>query len=178
MSLSCNKYYTFILCFKHCLMIFYTYDVNICVKNGFWHTYAMHSVLLKNRVWHWIYNTLGGGGWKKVDEEPRGSDANEEEIDLLLHPLLDCCRRATASDDGSLFLQFEMLLPGRRERIAIALPCLAPPLEPWNETSPAPTVGVHSASGHRGARHTSRYFFSLPMFEHSVSGAIGDENMP
>jgi hypothetical protein len=31
--------------FLHCLLIYYTYDVNICVENGSWHTYAMHSVL-------------------------------------------------------------------------------------------------------------------------------------
>jgi hypothetical protein len=29
----------------HCLLIYYTCDVNICVENGLWHTYAMHSVL-------------------------------------------------------------------------------------------------------------------------------------
>jgi hypothetical protein len=29
----------------HCLLIYYTYDVNICVGNGSWSTYAMHSVL-------------------------------------------------------------------------------------------------------------------------------------
>jgi hypothetical protein len=29
----------------HCLLIYYTCDVNICVENGSWHTYAMHSVL-------------------------------------------------------------------------------------------------------------------------------------
>jgi hypothetical protein len=26
-------------------LIYYTCDVNICVENGSWHTYAMHSVL-------------------------------------------------------------------------------------------------------------------------------------
>jgi hypothetical protein len=31
--------------FMHCLLIYYTCDVNICVENGSWHTYAMHSVL-------------------------------------------------------------------------------------------------------------------------------------
>jgi hypothetical protein len=29
----------------HYLMIYYTYDVNICVENGSWHTYDMHLVL-------------------------------------------------------------------------------------------------------------------------------------
>jgi hypothetical protein len=29
----------------HCLVIYYTYDINICVENGSWHIYAMHSVL-------------------------------------------------------------------------------------------------------------------------------------
>jgi hypothetical protein len=29
----------------HCLLIYYTCDVNICVGNGSWPTYAMHSVL-------------------------------------------------------------------------------------------------------------------------------------
>jgi hypothetical protein len=29
----------------HCLLIYYTCDVNICVENGSWHTYAMHSIL-------------------------------------------------------------------------------------------------------------------------------------
>jgi hypothetical protein len=29
----------------HCLLIYYTRDVNICVENGSWHTYAIHSVL-------------------------------------------------------------------------------------------------------------------------------------
>jgi hypothetical protein len=29
----------------HCLLIYYTCDVNICVENGSWPTYAMHSVL-------------------------------------------------------------------------------------------------------------------------------------
>jgi hypothetical protein len=35
----------------HCPLIYYTCDVNICVENGSWHTYAMHSVLpLKSGV--------------------------------------------------------------------------------------------------------------------------------
>jgi hypothetical protein len=29
----------------HCLLIYYTCDVNICVENGSWPTYVMHSVL-------------------------------------------------------------------------------------------------------------------------------------
>jgi hypothetical protein len=29
----------------HCLLIYYTCDVNICVENGSWPTYAMHSIL-------------------------------------------------------------------------------------------------------------------------------------
>jgi hypothetical protein len=29
----------------HCLLIYYTCDVIICVENGSWHTYAMHLVL-------------------------------------------------------------------------------------------------------------------------------------
>jgi hypothetical protein len=29
----------------HCLFIYYTCDVNICVENGSWHTYAMHLIL-------------------------------------------------------------------------------------------------------------------------------------
>jgi hypothetical protein len=29
----------------HCFLIYYTCDVNICVENGSWPTYAMHSVL-------------------------------------------------------------------------------------------------------------------------------------
>jgi hypothetical protein len=42
----CNK--VMILSFTpllHCLLIYYTCNVNICVENGSWHTYAMHSVL-------------------------------------------------------------------------------------------------------------------------------------
>jgi hypothetical protein len=42
----CNKviilYFTPLL---HCILIYYTCDVNICVENGSWHTYVMHSVL-------------------------------------------------------------------------------------------------------------------------------------
>jgi hypothetical protein len=29
----------------HCLLIYYTCDINICVGNGSWPTYAMHLVL-------------------------------------------------------------------------------------------------------------------------------------
>jgi hypothetical protein len=29
----------------HCFLIYYTCDINICVENGSWPTYAMHSVL-------------------------------------------------------------------------------------------------------------------------------------
>jgi hypothetical protein len=29
----------------HCLLIYYTCDINICVENGSWPTYAIHSVL-------------------------------------------------------------------------------------------------------------------------------------
>jgi hypothetical protein len=29
----------------HCILIYYTCDVNICVENGSWHTYVMHLVL-------------------------------------------------------------------------------------------------------------------------------------
>jgi hypothetical protein len=42
----CNK--IIILSFTpllHCLLIYYTCGINICVENGSWHTYAMHSVL-------------------------------------------------------------------------------------------------------------------------------------
>jgi hypothetical protein len=42
----CNKVNIFSFApLLHCLLIFYTYDVNICVENRSWHTYAMHSVL-------------------------------------------------------------------------------------------------------------------------------------
>jgi hypothetical protein len=42
----CNKdYSTLFTPLMHCLLIYYTCDVNICVENGYWHTYAMHSVL-------------------------------------------------------------------------------------------------------------------------------------
>ena len=42
----CNKdYSTLFTPLLHCLLIYYTCDVNICVENGSWHTYAMHSVL-------------------------------------------------------------------------------------------------------------------------------------
>jgi hypothetical protein len=42
----CNKdYSTLFTPLLHCLLIYYTCYVNICVENGSWHTYAMHSVL-------------------------------------------------------------------------------------------------------------------------------------
>jgi hypothetical protein len=42
----CNKDYSNLFTpLLHCLLIYYTYDINICVKNGSWHIYAMHSVL-------------------------------------------------------------------------------------------------------------------------------------
>jgi hypothetical protein len=42
----CNKdYSTLFTPLLHCLLIYYACDVNICVENGSWHTYAMHSVL-------------------------------------------------------------------------------------------------------------------------------------
>jgi hypothetical protein len=42
----CNKDdSTLFMPLLHCLLIYYTCDVNICVENGSWHTYAMHSVL-------------------------------------------------------------------------------------------------------------------------------------
>jgi hypothetical protein len=42
----CNKdYSTLFTPLLHCLLIYYTCDVNICVENGSWHTYGMHSVL-------------------------------------------------------------------------------------------------------------------------------------
>jgi hypothetical protein len=50
MSTSCDKVLYSYLRFEHCLSIYYTSDVNICVENGFWHTYAMHSILAKNYV--------------------------------------------------------------------------------------------------------------------------------
>jgi hypothetical protein len=38
----------------HCLLIYYTCDINICVENGSCHTYVMHSVLpLKPDVTQW-----------------------------------------------------------------------------------------------------------------------------
>jgi hypothetical protein len=41
-----NKdYSTLFMPLLHCLLIYYTCDVNICVENGSSHTYAMHSVL-------------------------------------------------------------------------------------------------------------------------------------
>jgi hypothetical protein len=39
------KYSTLFTPLLHCLLIYYTCDVNICVENVSWHTYAMHSVL-------------------------------------------------------------------------------------------------------------------------------------
>jgi hypothetical protein len=46
LSACCNKdYSTLFTPLLHCLLIYYTCDVNICVENGSWHTYAMHSVL-------------------------------------------------------------------------------------------------------------------------------------
>jgi hypothetical protein len=39
------KYYTLLTPLLHCLLRYYTCDINICVENGSWHTYAMHSVL-------------------------------------------------------------------------------------------------------------------------------------
>jgi hypothetical protein len=52
MSRGCNK--VIILPFMplmHCLLIYFTCEVNICVENESWHTYAMHSVLpLKSAV--------------------------------------------------------------------------------------------------------------------------------
>jgi hypothetical protein len=46
LSRCCNKdYSTLFTPLLHCLFIYYTCDVNICVENGSWHTYAMHSVL-------------------------------------------------------------------------------------------------------------------------------------
>jgi hypothetical protein len=42
----CNKdYSTLFTPLLHCLLIYYTCDINICVENGPWHTYDMHSVL-------------------------------------------------------------------------------------------------------------------------------------
>jgi hypothetical protein len=42
----CNKdYSTLFTPLLHCLFIYYTCDINICVENGSWHIYAMHSVL-------------------------------------------------------------------------------------------------------------------------------------
>jgi hypothetical protein len=46
LSRCCNKdYSTLFTSLLHCLLIYYTCDINICVENGSWHTYAMHSVL-------------------------------------------------------------------------------------------------------------------------------------
>jgi hypothetical protein len=52
---TCLRYYdpddvikllcSFFMLLLHCLLIYYTCDVNICVENGSWPTYAMHSVL-------------------------------------------------------------------------------------------------------------------------------------
>jgi hypothetical protein len=39
------KYSTLFMPLLHCLLIYYTCDINICVGNGSWPTYAMHSVL-------------------------------------------------------------------------------------------------------------------------------------
>jgi hypothetical protein len=39
------KYSTLFTPLLHCLLIYYTCDVNIYVGNGSWPTYAMHSVL-------------------------------------------------------------------------------------------------------------------------------------
>jgi hypothetical protein len=45
LSECCNKdYSTLFMPLLHCLLIYYTCDVNICVENESWHTYAMHSV--------------------------------------------------------------------------------------------------------------------------------------
>jgi hypothetical protein len=42
----CNKdYSTLFMPLMHYILIYYTCDINICVENGSWHTYAMHSVL-------------------------------------------------------------------------------------------------------------------------------------
>jgi hypothetical protein len=46
LSRCCNKdYSTLFTPLLHCLLIYYTCVVNICVENRSWHTYAMHSVL-------------------------------------------------------------------------------------------------------------------------------------
>jgi hypothetical protein len=42
----CNKdYSTLFTLLLHCLLIYYTYDVKICVENGSWQIYVMHSIL-------------------------------------------------------------------------------------------------------------------------------------
>jgi hypothetical protein len=42
----CNKNYsTLFTPLLHCLSIYYTCDVNICVENESWHRYAMHLIL-------------------------------------------------------------------------------------------------------------------------------------
>jgi hypothetical protein len=46
LSRCCNiDYSTLFTPLLHCLLIYYTCDVNICVENRSCHTYAMHSVL-------------------------------------------------------------------------------------------------------------------------------------
>jgi hypothetical protein len=56
----CNKVLYSYLRFEHCLSIYYTCDVNICVENGPCHTYAMHSVLpLKPGVIDKLTNPTG-----------------------------------------------------------------------------------------------------------------------
>ena len=46
LSRCCNKdYSTLFMSLLHCILIYYTCDINICVENGSWQTYAMHSVL-------------------------------------------------------------------------------------------------------------------------------------
>jgi hypothetical protein len=47
-TLMSGGYYTLFYAFIALFFIYYTCDVNICVENGSWHTYGMHSVLPLN----------------------------------------------------------------------------------------------------------------------------------
>jgi hypothetical protein len=69
LSECCNKdYSTLFTPLLHCLLIYYTSDVNIYVENGSWHTYAMHSVLpLEPGVTHLYVQ----GGVKLLSMHPR-----------------------------------------------------------------------------------------------------------
>jgi hypothetical protein len=62
----CNKVtILYFMSLLHCLLIYYTCDINICVENRPWHTYAIHSVLpLKPSVTHCLTARLYARKWK------------------------------------------------------------------------------------------------------------------